>query len=133
MENKFYTKNHIYIIFFIFIGFLYSIYSFIHYKDLISKSSLIEKYVISQSCRAYTKLASGVTIKDGNKIYSVKLDYENCIKYPVNSKIYVIYDKQKDVFIFPVKNYNIGRIYLLGILFIICLIPWTYLFRRNTL
>ena len=121
MKNKFYPKNQLYIIVFIFIGFLYSIYSFLNYKDLSAKSSLIEKYVIGQNCRAYTKLPSGVTIKDGNKIYSVKLDYGNCIKYPVNSKIYVIYDKQKDTFIFPVKRYNTGRIYLLGFFFIICL------------
>lgn len=131
MKNKFYSKNHIYIIVFISIGFLYSIYSLLNYNNLISESNLIEKTVISQSCRAYTKLASGVTIKNGNKIYNVKLDYDNCIKYPTNSKIYIIYDKQKDAFIFPVKNYNTGRIYFLGILFLISLIPWNYLLRKD--
>lgn len=130
MENKFYPKYQIYIIVFIFIGFLYSIYSLLNYRYLISKNNSIKKDVISQSCTAYTKLASGVNIKHGNKVYNVKLDYNNCIKYPVNSKIDVIYDKQKDVFIFPVKSYNAGRIYFIGILLFISLIPWIYLLKK---
>lgn len=127
--SKLYNKNHLILILFIFIGFIYSLYKYFNYQKIINEYLPIEKIVIRQSCRAYTKLASGVYIKNGNKVYNVKLDYGNCIKYPVNSKIYVIYDEQNDSFIYPVKKYNSGRIYFLGIILLISIIPWTYLLK----
>ncbi len=125
--SKLYNKNHLFFILFIFIGFIYSLYNYFNYQKIINEYLPIEKVVIGQSCRAYTKLASGVYIKNGNKVYNVKLDYGNCIKYPPNSKIYVIYDKQNDSYIYPVEEYNTGRIYFLGIILLISIIPWTYL------
>lgn len=128
---KIYSKNQFFIIGFLLTGFLYSIYSFIKYKNAIEKGIQVEKLVISQSCKPCTRFASGVMISVGNKTHHVKLDYGNCIKYPVNSKIKVVYDKERDTFIFPVKVYNTGRIYLLGILLLISTLPWLYFIKKN--
>lgn len=107
--------------------FLYSVYSLYEYQHSLEKGTQVEKIVISQSCRAYTKLSSGVIINEGSKKYNVKLDYGNCIKYPKNSKIKVIYDKDKDIFIYRVKVPNYGRIYFIGIILIVFLLPWSYI------
>ncbi|MDX6189494.1 hypothetical protein SGQ83_09055 [Flavobacterium sp. Fl-318] len=134
MKNKFYSKYQIYAITGLFVGIMYMIFNFFQYEKSIKNGVLVEKVVISQSCRSYTKLASGISIKEGNEVYSVKLDYGTCIKYPVKSKIKVVHDKNRALFIYPVKILNYGKIYLLGILLLISLIPWLYLIKlvRNT-
>ena len=71
--SKLYNKNHLFFILFIFIGFIYSLYNYFNYQKIINEYLPIEKVVIGQSCRAYTELASGVYIKNWNKVYNVEL------------------------------------------------------------
>ncbi len=113
------------------IGLLYMIYSFLKYDRIIKNGVQVEKFVISQSCRAYTKLASGVTISDRNKKYNIKLDYGNCVRYPKNSKIKLVYDKDSDTYIYPVKTQNYGKVYFLGCILILSLLPWSYMIRKK--
>ncbi|SDJ39668.1 hypothetical protein [Chryseobacterium jejuense] len=131
MGNKIYSKNQVFIIAFLLIGFLYTTFSFFGYEKTIKEGTQVETLVINQSCRTYEKLQSGVMISVGGKAYNVKLDYGNCIKYPVNSKIKVVYNKERDIFIFPVKTYNTGRIYFLGVLLLLSILPWSYIFRKK--
>ncbi|OCB72195.1 hypothetical protein SAMN05192550_1346 [Flavobacterium glycines] len=125
MKNKIYSKNQIYAIIILFFLFVYTLFSFFKYENSIENGVLVEKKVICQTCRPYTKLSSGIMIKEGNKTYNIKLDYGNCIKYPVKSKIKVVYDKNRDIFIYPLKTPNYGKIYFLGILLLFSLIPWS--------
>ncbi|WP_374172803.1 hypothetical protein [Flavobacterium tructae] len=128
-KKQVYTKNQIYIIILVLFGFIYSIFSYNRFNKSIKDGILVERVVISQSCRPFTKLASGVMIKEGNKKYSVDLDYNDCIKYSVNGKIKLKYDKKRDVFIYPVKT-NYGNIYFLGITLLLSLVPWMYFIDR---
>ena len=50
------------------------LYNYFNYQKIINEYLPIEKVVIGQSCRVYTKLASGVYIKNWNKVYIVELD-----------------------------------------------------------
>lgn len=64
MKNKIYSKNQIYAFVFLFFGFVYTIFSFFKYENSIENSVLVEKKVICQTCRPYTKLSSGIMIKE---------------------------------------------------------------------
>ena len=124
--SKLYNKNHLFFILFIFIGFIYSLYNYFIIKKSLMNIFLLKKLLLDRVAELTPNLLR-VYIKNGNKVYNVELDYGNCIKYLPNSKIYVIYDKQNDSYIYPVEEYNTGRIYFLGIILLISIIPWTYL------
>lgn len=109
MKDRIYTNNQKFIIILLIIGLFYVIYSFLKYDRILENGIMVERTVISQNCRAYTKLESGVIIRDENKEYNVKLDYGNCIKYPKNSKIKLIYDKDNGAYTYPVKSQNYGK------------------------
>jgi len=93
----------------------------------------VEKTISSVNCRPYRRLVSSIQIKENNKLYYIKIDYESCQTYSANEKISLWYYKAKDLYLYPAKKPNhVRRIILLIILFIIVLIPWLYIIRKYT-
>lgn len=128
--SKLYNKNHLIFILVIFIGFIYSLYKYFNYEKIINEYLPIEKIVIGQSCKPYTKLVSSIVIEENGKKYNVELYYNECIKYPKFSKIRLLYNNKKDEFLYPLKSPKNNRnVLFLGIILLISIIPWTYLLK----
>ncbi|HCA07170.1 hypothetical protein [Chryseobacterium sp.] len=120
-----YSKNQTVIIVLITAGLVYAFYLFFEYKETLKAGILKEKIVTGQNCHAY-KLSSSVTIKDKGKLYWIQLDRNTCIEYPEGSRITVLYNKNRDLFLYPVKVPNHKeRIYLLVILLTVSIMPWS--------
>lgn len=130
MKNKYYYPNQLYIVALIIVGVIYAIFLWVQYQQVIKNGILVERTISSINCHPYTKLQSSIRIRENNKLYYVKVDYDNCVKYSANEKITLWYYKAKDLYFYPVEKPNhVKRIIILVIVLIISLIPWQHFIR----
>lgn len=99
------------------------------FSNMISlkKGHNIECLVIKQNCHSY-KVPSSVDVKYNNKIYSLFIGNQDCIKYLSGSKINLIYNDANDTLINPLYISNDRmKFFIVLSIFILLIIPWKYL------
>ena len=92
--------------------------------EMENKGKLNFYSVFSQSCGNY-RGSSSVYINYNQKVYSIKLPNVDCPKYPIGSKIGLIYNDKSDYFYIPDGlEKDISRLVFIGLVIIVLLIQW---------
>lgn len=117
-------KNQYILTIFSLIGFFYVLFFYVQDSNL-ERNNISKSYIIiEQKCRN-SKGGSSVHIKYNNKIYIVGLSITECLKYPVGSKIKLIYNSEFDYFYKSdgLKR-DTRRLLFVIIIFVLSIIPW---------
>ncbi len=92
--------------------------------EMENKGKLNFYSVFSQSC-GNNRGSSSVYINYNQKVYSIRLPNVDCLKYPIGSKIGLIYNDKFDYFYIPDGlEKDISRLIFIGVVIIILLIKW---------
>lgn len=119
-----YYKNQIVIIIISVVVNAFALFFYFQDREM-ERSGTIKFYeVLLQSCRNY-KGGSSIRIGYGSQIYAIGLSNRECPKYPVGSKIALIYNARFDYFYMPdgLKR-DRNRLIFTGSIFVLSLLPW---------
>jgi len=130
MVQKYY-KNQILVIFIVVLGLLFTIKQFIEYNNTLNENDTFTTKIIKQNCHIAPRMKSTVWISFNKKIYSIGIPYKECADYTIGKNIKVLYNNDKDEFIYRVKNPKyLNNIVLLVVFLLISLIPWRYISKN---
>ncbi len=120
-----YYKNQTFFIFVSLCFFAYSIFHYVRYQDVESRSIIQVVTVVNKSCSAAPRLASGLKVSKNDKNYSVELPYDSCYKYSIGDKVSLLYDERYNRFYLP-NYFNVYRFraILTGIILFVIIFPW---------
>ena len=129
--QKLYSRNHLYFIAMIFCGLLYAFYDK-YEKNLIYENGIeMQKIIINNSCRPYSKLSSSITIEHNGRTYITKIDSKKCLDYPKYSKINLLYYQKTDKFYYKYENFDGNKnIKIICFILIISLVPWSKILKN---
>ena len=130
---RYYSRNQMILILFSFLAVLYTCFFYIQDSKLEKSGRLTTLKVVNQGCRN-SKGSSSVHISYNGKIYYVRLANKECLKYPVGSKISLIYNHEFDYFYVPdgLMRDKYRLFFTLGFLFL-SVIPWKSLVNKLSL
>lgn len=102
----------------------YALFFYFEDREMEKSGTLKFHEVLLQSCRNY-KGGSSLRISYGSKIYAVGLSNGECPKYPIGSKIGLIYNVRFDYFYKPdgLKR-DRNRLFFTGSIFVLSMLPW---------
>lgn len=118
-------KNQFFYAFISFCVFSYALFHYFRYKELESPANLQVVSIVSTSCSAAPRLASGLKILKNHKEFSVELPYDSCSKYSIGDHISLIYDQKFSRFYLPdyFRVYRFRAMFTM-IIFIMTVLPW---------
>lgn len=110
---------------------MYAMFHYLRYHGLDVVNNVKEVSVLSTSCTAAPRMASGMKVSFQNKDYSINLPYEDCSRYSSGDKVELLYDVKYDQFYLPdfVKVFRY-RVIFAGCVLLTLIIPWKYVVKR---
>lgn len=130
MNMKYYHRNQKILILIAILVVLYNWFFYIQDSKLEKSGMLTVFKVIEQGCRS-SKGSSSVHILYRGKVYYIRLANEECLEYPIGSKISLIYNDDFDYFYKPdgLKRNNYRLSFSIAFLFLSAL-PWNKFINR---
>lgn len=128
-RKNYYSNNHLFFTGMVIVILIYAWYSDKKYHETTEDGMRSSQTVVRQFCRNGSRSNSRVMIHVIDRDYSVKLNYDICLQFPVGSSINVYYLKKYNEYMYKVSDYH-DRLNGMIVILMISLLPWTYVYNR---